>query len=163
MTGSLDWMPYRSGHSVSHSLVDGSRYKPIIHSLPHVNAPFDCCHVESPTPVEEFSVAHEPLATSSEAFGACVAEGGFEIQSKQNMPIVIVDGFPQLFGEGPTKVFGAYPKGRVHEAEARFKPQCEGSPQRVGDRYQVVSPIRVGACFLGTGLSYTGPVYAYES
>ena len=70
MTGSLNWMPYRSRHSVSHVLVDGSRHKEIIQSLPHVDSPFDSCHVESPTPIEEFGVANQPVATLSEAFGA---------------------------------------------------------------------------------------------
>jgi hypothetical protein len=47
-----------------------------------------------------------------------------------------------------------------------LRPACHSEfvvSQRVGDRYQVVSPARVGACFLRTGLSYTGSVYAYES
>jgi hypothetical protein len=51
MTGSLDWMPYRSRHSVSHLFVDGSRDQSIIHPLPHVDSPFDFRHVESPTPM----------------------------------------------------------------------------------------------------------------
>jgi hypothetical protein len=128
MTGSLNWMPYRSRHSVSHLFVDGSRYKSIIHSLPHVDSPFDSCHVESPTPIEEFTVANQTVATLREALGACLAEGGFEIRLKQNLSIVIVDGFPQLFDEGPAEVFGGHAKGRVRVAEAGFKTQCEGSP-----------------------------------
>ena len=84
-------MPYRSRHSVSNHFVDGSRYKSIIQSLPHVDSPFDCCHVESPTPIEEFTVANEPVAALSEAFGACFAEGGFEVRLKQNPSIVVVD------------------------------------------------------------------------
>src|SRR5262245_31330417 len=221
MTGSLNWMPDRSRHSVRHRFVDGGRYESIVHSLPHVDSPFDCCHVESPTPIEELTVANQPVATLSEAFGACFAEGDLEIRLKQNLSIVVVDSFPQFFDVGPAEVLGGYAKGRVHEAEARFKMQGEEPPQRidfrkvircpvvtkcsvastrdaadvaqskgvnvsscrkcpgatlrpachsefvvsqrVGDRYQVVSPARVGACFLGTGLSYTRSVYANES
>ena len=221
MTGPLNGMPYRSRHSVSHRLVDGSRYKSIIHSLPHVDSPFDCSHVESPVPIEKFTVENEPVATLSEAFGACFAEGGFEIRLKQNLSIVVVDGFPQLLDVGPAEMFGGYANGRVHQAEARFEMQCEKSPQRidfrkvirspvvskcsvastrdaadvaqskginvgscrkcpwatlrpachsefvvsqrVGDRCQVVGPVRVGACSLGTGLPYPGSIYAYES
>ena len=75
MTGSLDWMPYRSRHSVGHRLVDGIRYKSIIQTLPHVDPTADRCNVESPVPVEEFTIANEPVRTMSEAFGACFAEG----------------------------------------------------------------------------------------
>jgi hypothetical protein len=70
MTGSLNRMPYRSWHSVGHRLVDGIRYESIVQSLPHVDWPLDLRHVESPTPVEEFSVADQPVAAMSEAFGA---------------------------------------------------------------------------------------------
>src|SRR5262245_33649276 len=96
MTGSLDWVPYRSRHSVSHLFVDGSRHEPIIQSLPHVDLPLDRSHVESPAPIEELTVANQPVAPLSEAFGACFAEGGFEIRLKQNPSIVVVHGFPQL-------------------------------------------------------------------
>ena len=141
MTGSLNWMPYRSRHSVSHRFIDGSRYKPIIHSLPHVDSPFDCSHVESPTPIEQFSVANQPVATLSEAFGACFAEGDFETRLKQNLSIVIVDGFPQSFDVGPVEVFGGDAKGRVHEAEARLKMQGEEPPQRVDLRKMIRCPV----------------------
>jgi hypothetical protein len=59
MTGSLNRMPYRSWHSVSDRLVDGIGYESIIGSLPHVDWPFDCCHVESPAPIKEFSIADQ--------------------------------------------------------------------------------------------------------
>jgi hypothetical protein len=58
MAGSLNGMPDRSRHLVSHLFVDGSRDKAIIHSLPDVDSPFDFSHVESPTPIEEFTVAN---------------------------------------------------------------------------------------------------------
>src|SRR5262245_34687569 len=221
MSGFFDRMPDRSRHSVSDGLVDERRNKPIIQSLPHVDPPFDCSNVESPIPIEELAVANQPVAALGEAFGAHFAEGGFEARSKQNLSIVIVDGFPHFLDVGFAEVLGGDAKGRVHEAEAGFKMQCEKSPQRVGfgevvrcpvvtecsvasagdaadvtqskridvgsgrkgpratlrpaghsefavsqrvgDRYQVVSPARVGACFLGTGLSYTRAVYADES
>jgi hypothetical protein len=70
MTGTLNRMPYRSRHSVGHLLVDGIRHESIVQSLPHVDWPFDLRHVESPTPIEEFSVADKPVGTVSEAFGA---------------------------------------------------------------------------------------------
>src|SRR6476660_5752417 len=101
MTGSLNWMPYRTGHSVGHRLVDGIRYKSIVESLPHVDSPFDCCHVESPTPVEEFSVANQPVRTVSEAFCACVAEVGRDLGPKQNLSVVFVEAVLHLFDEGP--------------------------------------------------------------
>src|SRR5262245_48123794 len=141
MTGPLNGMPYRSRHSVSHRFVDRSRYQSIIHSLPHVDSPFDCSHVESPTPIEEFSVANQPVTTLGEAFGACFAEGGLEIRLKQKLSVVVVDGFPQLFDVSPVEVFGGYAKGRVHEAEARFKMQGEESPQRVDFRKVIRCPV----------------------
>ena len=70
MTGSLNRMPYRSWHSVGYCLIDGIRYESIVQPLPHVDRPFDIRHVESPTPIEEFSVADEPVAAMSKAFGA---------------------------------------------------------------------------------------------
>src|SRR5882757_8390259 len=60
MTSSLDGMPYRSRHSASHRLVDGSRDKPIIRSLPYVDWPLDFRHVEGPAPIEELTVANQP-------------------------------------------------------------------------------------------------------
>jgi hypothetical protein len=69
MTRSLDRVPYRSWHSVRHRLVDGVRHESIVKPLPHVNWAFDLRHVESPTPIEEFSIADEPVAAMSEAFG----------------------------------------------------------------------------------------------
>src|SRR5258707_2660535 len=131
MTGSLDWMPYRTGHSVGHRFVDGIRYKPIIESLPHVDSPLDCCHVESPTPVEEFSVANVSAATLSEAFGACVAEVGSNLRPKQNLSVVIVDGASRLFDEGSAEVFGGDAEARVHEAKGGFETLRQSSPQRV--------------------------------
>ena len=50
MTGPFDLMPYGSGHSVSHLLVDGSRHESIVRSLPHVDPPLDRAHVEGPVP-----------------------------------------------------------------------------------------------------------------
>src|SRR5678815_615107 len=105
MTGSLDWMPYRSGHSVGHRLIDGVRYQAIIQSLPHVDAPFDRRHIERPTPIEKSTVLNQPVASLSEAFGACLAEGGFEIGLKENLSIIVVHGLPQLLDVGAAEVF----------------------------------------------------------
>ena len=66
MTGSLDLMPYRSGHPNSHRSVDGSRDKPIVRTLPHVDRPFDGGHVKRPTPIEKFAVANQPVAALRE-------------------------------------------------------------------------------------------------
>ena len=93
MTGSLNWMPHRTGHSVSHRFVDGIRDKPIVESLPHVDPPLDCGHVESPSPVEKFSVADQPVGTVSETFCACVAEVGRDLGPKQNLSVIVVEGF----------------------------------------------------------------------
>ena len=101
------------------NLVDGIRYKSIIQTLPHVDPTADRCNVESPVPIEEFTIANQPVSTMSEAFGACFAEGGFEIRLNQDLSIVIVDGFQQLFEEGPVEVFGGDAKGCVHQSEAR--------------------------------------------
>src|SRR5262245_13142677 len=124
MTGSLDGMPYRSWHSISHRLVDGRRDESIIQPLPHVHPPLDCSHVERPIPIEQLAVANQPVAALSEAFGACIAEGGLEIRAKQNLSIVIVDGIPQLFDEGRAEVLGGHAEGCVHEAEARLETKC---------------------------------------
>jgi hypothetical protein len=120
MTGSLNWMPDRARHLVSHLFVDVSRDKSIIHPLPHMDSPFNCSHIEIPTSIEELTVANQPVATLSKAFGAHFAEGGFEIRLKQNLSIVVVNGFPQLFDVGLAEVFGGHAKRRVHEAEARW-------------------------------------------
>src|SRR5215475_4230908 len=103
MTGSPDRMPYRSRHSVSHRLVDEIRYQSVIHSLPHVDSTFDFRRVESPPPVEELSIANEPVAPLSEAFGTGFAEGGREVRLEQNLSIVFVDGFSQLLEVGTAK------------------------------------------------------------
>jgi hypothetical protein len=70
MTGPLNWMPHRTGHSVSHRFVDGIRYEPIVQSLPHVDWQFNLRHIESPAPIEEFGVADQPVGAMSEALGA---------------------------------------------------------------------------------------------
>ena len=127
MTGALNGMPYRSWHSVGHRLVDGIRYESIVESLPHVDWPFDLRHVESPTPIEEFSITDEPVAAMGDAFGARVTEGSSDSGAQQNLSIVVVDSVPHLFDEGVAEVFGGDAKGRVHEAEAGFETQCEGS------------------------------------
>src|SRR5258708_40057391 len=131
MTGSLDWMPYRRGHSVGHRFVDGIGYKPIVESLPHVDSLFDCCHVESPTPVEEFSVANEPVATVSEAFGACVGESTSNLGPEQDLSVVIVEGASRLVDEGSAEVFGGDAEARVHETKCGFETQRESAPHRV--------------------------------
>ena len=69
VAGSLNRMPHRTGHSVGHRLVDGIRHESIVQSMPHVDWPFDCCHVESPAPIKEFSIADQPVGTVSEALG----------------------------------------------------------------------------------------------
>jgi hypothetical protein len=43
------------------------------------------------------------------------------------LAIVIVDPVPHLFDNALAEVFGGDAKGRVHEAEAGFEMQCEGS------------------------------------
>src|SRR4029077_13623284 len=99
-------MPYRCWHSVSDGLVDGIRYKSVIESLPHMDSTFDGRDVESPAPIEEFSVANQPVGTVCEAFCARLGEGGFDIRSKQDLAVVVVDGFPQLLGKACAEVFG---------------------------------------------------------
>lgn len=94
MTGSRNRMPHRPGHLVGHLLVDGVRDKSIIQSLPHVDAPFDSAHVESPAPLEELAVANQPLAPLREALGAGFGEGRLEARSLDDLSIVVVDGFP---------------------------------------------------------------------
>src|SRR6185436_14497409 len=111
-------MPYRSRHSLGHRLVDRIRYQSIVESLPYVDSPVERRDVESPTPIEEFSVAHQPVGTVCKAFGACVGEGRCDLGPKQDLPVVVVDGFSQLFDETPAEVLCGYADGRVHEAEA---------------------------------------------
>jgi hypothetical protein len=67
MAGALNRMPHHSGHLVCHRFVDGVRYESIILSLPHVDSSFDGGLVESPTPIEEFSVTDQPVGTLSES------------------------------------------------------------------------------------------------
>ncbi len=69
MAGTLDGMPHRAGHCVGHGLVDRVRDEKIVQSLPQVDRPLYLLHVESPTPVEEFSVADQAVGTVGEAFG----------------------------------------------------------------------------------------------
>src|SRR6185295_11640474 len=124
-------MPYRPGHSVSHRLVDRIRDKPVLQSLPHMDSPVNRRDIESPTPIEEFSVANQSVTAVREAFGAGVAERRCDLRPKQNLSVIVVDRFPQLFDEAVPKVFGGEAEAGVHEPEARPETQREGSAERV--------------------------------
>ncbi len=72
--GAVDGMPDRTGHRVGDGLVDGIRNQLVVQSLPHVDRSLDLCDVESPLPIEQFSVADQSVGAVGEAFGARVAE-----------------------------------------------------------------------------------------
>src|SRR4029078_2752537 len=94
-----DGSPYRAGTSVSHRLVYRIRDKPCAQSLPHMDSPVDRGDAESPTPIEELSVANQSVTAPPEALGAGAAERRCDLQPKENLSVIVVDRFPQLFDE----------------------------------------------------------------
>src|SRR5262245_3848168 len=131
MTSAFHLMPYCSGHSVSHLLVDESRHESIIRSLPHVDRPLDRAYVEGPAPIEQLTVANQPIAALSKAFRARFAEGGIELRRPEEPLIVLVYGLTQLLDVRRTEVLGGDAHRRVHEAEPGLEMQREESAQRV--------------------------------
>ena len=60
---------------------------------------------------------------------------------KQDLSIVVVDGFPQILDVGLAEVFGDEANGRIHEAKAGFKMQGEESSQCVDLRQLIRCPV----------------------
>src|SRR5262245_57796815 len=92
MTGAVHRVPDGSRHLVGHRLVDGVRHQLVVQSLPHMDTPFDGRDVESPTTIEEFGIANQTVTAVREAFGERIEERGFDVRSKQDLAVVVVDG-----------------------------------------------------------------------
>jgi hypothetical protein len=126
-----DWMPRGSRHLIGHLLVDHRRYKPVIKSLPEVNAPFDSANIKTPGLIEPFSIANQTLTSLGEAFGSRFAEGCCEVWSLHDLLVVGVDGLQQSLDVGRTGMHSRSAQCRIHQAEARQEAQGRKATQRM--------------------------------